>query len=330
MKTLLIFGAGASRYSESGGRSSVHPLAPPLGRDLFAELLAFDPGVFGEIPRDMADLFRINFEDGMRAFQERRRDLEISEQILLKSMGRYFLHFELRRDTGQSNLYCRMVQALLEVNISFDLSSLNYETLLEQAVRKARKRPWSFEHSSHSRSNRGLRISKPHGSSHFLPSKEFKSLQGHIVMQNVAHSMFRISASDWLEWNDLIEARTAISQWMGYVPNMSHYSVGKESKVDRGLINLQRELYAQQVREADKVVIIGVACQPRDEHIWGPLAQCDAKIGCVDPKPHAFLQWSRENDVRHKVIAASFEDCLTESRLSGDFAEFLELGKEGK
>ena len=61
--SLILFGAGASYGSDSLGM-------PPLGADLFDELQRFNPPGWGSLPSNMSNVFRNDFEEGMKKYIE--------------------------------------------------------------------------------------------------------------------------------------------------------------------------------------------------------------------------------------------------------------------
>lgn len=84
LKTVILFGAGASAFSEPSGVP-----VPPVGLRLF-DCLAEQGGVAASVNGPMRDAFRQNFERGMALFYQQR---EHDTSALLREMAIYFSQF---------------------------------------------------------------------------------------------------------------------------------------------------------------------------------------------------------------------------------------------
>lgn len=62
---VFLFGAGAS-----AGAGNILPERPPLGAELFSELLRLFPGSWGLVPQDIQNRLLADFEDEMGALVE--------------------------------------------------------------------------------------------------------------------------------------------------------------------------------------------------------------------------------------------------------------------
>ena len=136
LDSVVLFGAGASAFC--GG---VRPRNPPLGTDLFAELVRYSPTVWGTMSQDVQARFTTDFESGMRwiwgkypiAIQSKIPGVP-SPYALMRTMAAYFLQF--KADGTGSDLYSRFVNVLHHHN-KLDrvrLATLNYEGLLESGL----------------------------------------------------------------------------------------------------------------------------------------------------------------------------------------------------
>ena len=147
MKTVILFGAGASAFS-----GSCNPKPPPLGNKLFEELVSLgEPASI--LNANYGDIYRENFEQGMQviskpsapetlsAFIQAGGDIHDTNNInnplwpgsqaipLIRQVGQYLANIELTAD----NTYCTFINQLKDNLPRLCLATLNYDLLLEQA-----------------------------------------------------------------------------------------------------------------------------------------------------------------------------------------------------
>src|ERR671911_3068747 len=101
MSIVFLFGAGASY-----GSGECFPYRPPLGKDLFSELLS-KGGIAATVDEAHRQLFDENFEKGMQRFIENRN---IDLTTLLREMSEYFVPFT----PGPNNLYRRLANTICQ------------------------------------------------------------------------------------------------------------------------------------------------------------------------------------------------------------------------
>jgi len=119
---LILFGAGASFGSDAQG-------TPPLGRHLFDALGKYSPSTWAKIQAEEAESFRDDFEQGMRAYADAHPS---DVDRLQRAMAGYFFTFQPTR----SSLYVRLVERIRTPNWNGALATLNYERLLDLALRR--------------------------------------------------------------------------------------------------------------------------------------------------------------------------------------------------
>lgn len=117
---IFLLGAGASFGSDVVG-------TPPMGGTLFDALRAFNPAGWGQLPTDLASLFRSDFERGMAQLAEVNPH---AMPILQRAMAAFFFEFKPR----PSNLYVELGKRMRLRGWSGAVGTLNYERLLEMSL----------------------------------------------------------------------------------------------------------------------------------------------------------------------------------------------------
>jgi hypothetical protein len=117
---VVLFGAGASFGSEQAAP------VPPLGTQLFDELVRFAPATWGALPDPWPGRFRGNFEPAMAAF------------INNGGFGAPFqwdmaTYFYTQFRATPSSAYVKLLRALAHTIDQYLFVTLNYELLLFQA-----------------------------------------------------------------------------------------------------------------------------------------------------------------------------------------------------
>ena len=77
-------------------------------------------------------------------------------------------------------------------------------------------------------------------------------------------------------------------------PVMSYFRPNKDTRAGVSFIEAQRQRFAELVRLASRVAVIGVKVRPDDAHIWDPLRDTRARITYCAGKPAGdeFRSWS--------------------------------------
>ena len=299
VRVVFLFGAGAS-----SGSGSVTPCPPPLGTDLYRELAGFSR-LWATLPSALEPLFRRNFEQGMsRVWADAVADGRLHNRaaMLLREMGRYFAGFS----AGSGNLYERLVEGIVKIgrfeNVAF--STLNYECLLEDGLRRAGKRV-DYEATSGSDGDAAV-CWKLHGSCNFM-------VEGHdyqfsfIPASMLTGLPFRVvECADVPAICDLNSREQSL-----LFPIMAIYAPGKDVPFAPERVSRMQSSWAEAVNHAETVVVAGVRPNPGDSHIWGPLAATAARVLAVGA-PLPLQQWAARfrRGRRFELLGSTFEDSL--------------------
>jgi hypothetical protein len=276
--SVVLFGAGASH-----GLRDVSPWLPPLGGELFSQLTVAFPSSWGQIPANIQHTFGSEgFEEAMAILWE---DHSLQVPRLMQDMALYFLRFRPR--SAGSTEYCQLaalVKSGAIKNVLF--STLNYECILELAF-----------------ALQGLNIDVfGLGSEGYVPVWK---LHGSCNFRNEGLQMgVGISFTGGVSFSGDVKAMQlgeADAHWRSgqtLPPAMSMYLKDKYSQTNQDYFLRLRSEWAEVVRGAENVVVVGVHPFPDDEHIWGPLADTPAKLTYVGDRT-AFRGWSRKHRQGH-------------------------------
>ena len=319
---LILFGAGASFGSDTQG-------TPPLGGSLFDTLAEFSPQTWGGIQVGEAELFRDNFEQGMRAFADVH---PCDVDRLQRAMAGYFFTFQPTR----FSLYVRLGERIRASNWNGTLASLNYERLLDLALRSG---GLECRIQAVRKGNTDIELVLPHGCCHLfgkirtpvptpnlgcpgvpitgagtqppvrvvspVPTilKAGKRADGTEPTTNLVgpgrspvdfgHDV-RLD-SDTVRIIEAPDEHAEELRKSTVPPVMCYFQPDKDTRAGVSFVRDQRECFKKLVGAASTVAIIGVMVRKHDTHIWGPLRETGAKIiYCSGEKAGAkFRCWAR-------------------------------------
>lgn len=226
--------------------------------------------------------------------------------LLMQHMALYLAPF--RPDGIGLNLYERFIKNVKKRGLlhKLNLSTLNYELLLDYAVSSAGER---IDYWGTGR-NGDVPLLKLHGSCNFLPS-QISATRGVTFTAGVTFDGGIAPASDANAVVAFCLADNAL------YPAMSLYMPGKHVQVGGAAIADVQITWAELVGQAAKVLTIGVNPFPEDEHVWGPLSNTTAMMGHVGNKAH-FEAWvtghrpkSRRSVFLGSSWSASFDAALS-------------------
>ena len=263
MNSIILFGAGASY-------GCLAETVPPLGSDLFAELLKFDDQWEG-LPSDLKEAFANDFEQGMELAY-----IKVPNRVsqLQRSMARFFARF-----SSTSNLYVEFANRLKRSNRHHDIlvTTLNYDRLLEQAFRHVGLSPSIIGIQPESAPDR-MPICFPHGCWNLFCESVFGTA-GNVFFD--ARSV-RTNGSVRLEVNQNKIAHEHSHN--AFPPVMSYFEPSKHTTSGHDFIQKQRGEWRDACARADRIAIVGVLRRPSDRHIWDPLTHSCAEIQlCIGP-----------------------------------------------
>jgi hypothetical protein len=287
---IVLFGAGASFGSGKLGT------VPPLGKDLFEELVARG-GVAAGLPDDLQEEFRKNFELGMGRFHEIYTGGIVSFQ---RELAQYLAEFVPTPDSTYIKLF-----RLVNLNRPI-FCTLNYDLLIELAAAQA-----GFPGTSYTSvpTPGRLRLLKPHGSCNFWPD-----IPSTVIMNECS---FGDNIVD-VEWGvrplpqDETLRRCATQNSLA--PAIAVYAEGKKVRICPTYVERQQELWAQAAREATKVCIVGARVHTPDAHIWQPLASSPADVyyfGFDEQDEEEFGVWQDQSRKRNMYYTkADFSEAV--------------------
>ncbi|WP_445666293.1 hypothetical protein [Fodinibius sp. AD559] len=271
---IILFGAGASYGSDNSN-------VPPLGADLFKELRNFNPPGWGQLPKNLADIFEEDFEKGMNRVAD---NYSHHMPILQRAMAAYFFNFI----PSESNLYRKLGQRILNKNWDGTLTTLNYERLLEISLLQTGLSPVVQQPAQNSKQ---VEVCLPHGCCHLF-SEGVRGDASAISFSgvNVTTDGTVKAISDPNEFQQRINNDA-------FPPVMSYFEPEKRTTSGASFIKNQRKRWEDLAKNAKKLAIIGVAVRPRDKHIWDPLAKCSGKIIYCSGQTGGenFKKWTEKN-----------------------------------
>ncbi|MGN6154883.1 MAG: hypothetical protein ACTHN4_04010 [Sphingomicrobium sp.] len=285
MTAVVLFGAGASYAC-----ANVMP-RPPLGPELFDAVTHQNPEL--SLPPDLTETFRLNFESGMSKL------FETAPYRLTPLQCRIAVYL-LKLEPKGPTLYDQLLENLGIFARSIVWSSLNYDVLLDRAA-SAAFGPIDYVAGGH-----GPWIAKLHGSANFAAYHPGISIADNKILSVKA---------GYVAFEGPIQALTidqAISLFSdpkeAFGPAMSLYMAGKQDWVRSPILDNVRSDWRVAVQHATSILIVGVAYNPADGHVWNPILQSRARIGLVDPNASHFLaeikQTVGRSDIR--IVAPEF------------------------
>jgi hypothetical protein len=300
INNLILFGAGASYGSDNIG-------TPPLGSDLFDALVSFNQSGWGQIPSNLKDNFRHDFEEGMRTIS---RSNPHWMPPLQRAMAAYFFNFVPQ----PGSLYRKLASRILKSSWDGAISTINYERLLELSLISEGLRPIIGT----SRNANEIELCLPHGCCHIF----CESVRGTSSMVSFAGPMVKTNGPVKVIPNPA-EFQSRI-QNDAFPPVMSYFEPEKQTTSGASFINNQRHHFSELVSEASTIGIVGVRVRPNDTHIWDPLDKTSARlVYCAGKRGgQEFDIWSQQKrpDKQNLTLYGYFADCFD------DFCEELKVG----
>jgi hypothetical protein len=171
----------------------------------------------------------------------------------------------------------------------FVVASLNYELLVELAAERVGRH---VTYSLHVPKDH-LSVLKPHGSCNFVPDvapRQFRDFS--VVIPDptepapILEAPIRIATPE--EVNQFCARENAVA------PALALYEKGKDVLFCGAFVKEQQAQFADAVRFASRVFIVGVRVVPEDQHIWLPLARTRQPIYYVGPDPTELFAWVGE------------------------------------
>jgi len=291
MSSVFLFGAGASY-----GSGECSPSPPPLGRDLFGELQKAN-GLASTIRSPLADIFAEDFEKGMAAFF-RTRNVEVSH--FLRDLAAYFARFE----PGPTNLYRKLVDALSTTKRGAVLATANYDLLIERSISQAGLK---IAYTGPPVPADNFPVLKIHGSCNFLPDLAPSSIRGLSIDISrggrIVEAPVRIASPrevlEFCQREDFL------------APAIALYAEGKAVLHCSKFVQRQQKAWQDEARNANRIFVIGLRVNPKDSHIWGPLASSRAPFSYVGHDADSFRDWCKNVGRRNAtVLGGTFREAF--------------------
>ena len=287
MKTVFLFGAGASYGSDASG-------TPPLGAGLFDELCRFNPKGWGSLPTELANQFRADFELAMRLVAP------TAVAPLQREMAAYFFEFK----PSTSNLYFRLARRIAETaGWSGAACTLNYDRLLEMSLFMAGIQPVVGDQKL---DGRWLELCFPHGCCHIFCDAAL----GH--PDCVTFDAFSVQSNGPV--TVVADAAKHRARILGnaFPPVMSYFEPKKQTTSGSSFIEQQRSRWRQMAGNATTIIVVGVRVRTHDDHIWSPVAESRARVvycagvdGAIEYESWAALARPGRKD---KILRGFFRD----------------------
>ena len=293
-ENLIIFGAGASYGSDADG-------TPPLGADLYDALVKFDPEGWGSIDQKLSEVFRKDFEIGMKKLWD---DNPQTIPFRQRAMAAYFFRFRPK----PTNLYIRLAELIKSNRWTGALINFNYELLLQASLLWSDLRPCGKKCGGPTNL---VEVCMPHGCCNIFVGPQCANARS--VMPS--GEMVKV-------WSTHVEVAQSIEECNDYMrssgrypPVMSYYEPTKMTHTGTNFIEAERERFVELVENSKAIAIIGLRVRPHDTHIWDHLERTCAKIIYCSGRSaaHEFTAWRdkvrphKKNVVLPTYFSESFE-----------------------
>lgn len=283
----LFTGSGASF-----GSGSVLPYPPPLGYHLYNELEQFAPDIMSNITKIVGDENKFDFETKMHEIMESKK---INASVLNAVIASYFARFRLGMF---ENYYVELFRNLLQENIRFVYSTLNYDCLAELAASEIGR---TINYQTDNMPTDQFNILKLHGSCNFLLGG-IRGKLGSITLGGGAGIDAPIEIVQPNQVQQTVQNRVG--------PCMSYYMKNKPTALGNKTIQTIQKKWREIINNSGIIVIIGTNVNREDSHIWEPISKTQADIAFVGDE-NSFLNLQSLNskiDVTH--IGTKFENSV--------------------
>jgi len=272
---VILFGAGASY-----GAGHVRPQAPPLGADLYDALATQCPKEWGSespLGKMWAAQLRADFERTMcEEVLPGVSSLSLIEWH--RPVAAFFARYSL--DGGGRDMYSLLLSELKARGLlgRVMLGSLNYDCLLEQAMLELHlATDYMLDDPALDGS---LPLAKIHGSCNFITADLF-SKRAYMTNANASSIECSFTALPVSDLEARLRDRFSTHE-PAFFPVLGLYSPDKPSIVAPAKLQSLRNILAERIKQATAVVLIGLRPNPRDPHLWEPIARSHAaKIAYV-------------------------------------------------
>jgi hypothetical protein len=220
---------------------------------------------------------------------------------LMQHMGLYFAQFRPYRSGG--TLYGAVARTLRQKGRTdrLLLATLNYECVLEVALAQ---HGFGIEYRGFPPPDGAVSVWKLHGSCNFIPTQIHVG-RGVEFTRGVLFDAPPIAV-------EVGEAGAFCLGDSALPPQMCLYMPGKPVQISPGTVTAQQEAWRDQVASAESVVLVGVAPNAGDAHLWDALAGTKARLLYVSPDTTPFEAWSKSHRPGRptEALASTFADAI--------------------
>ena len=304
MKNHFLFGAGASfgcgELVSTYGDSRIPP-----GRGLYAALSKQNL-VHDKIKGDAAinEAFLDDFEKGMGLFCEKFLGPDnLVFQNFLNNLSLYLSSFSILDPA--SNLYSRFIDILHEKNIEATIATLNYNSLIEEAIERSGRYKINYWEDN------PLSLLKLHGSVNFLPQVVVELLQ-----HGVPYFANNIAGAGMMAGPVMAVCRGDVQKYCScnvVHPSMALYERGKRVLSCPAAVEDIQKRWKEKIQKAENIFIVGMRVIEDDQHIWGPLSKVKANI-----------YWYNKNDIEEFNAWKEKSGKVNAYHIDGWFDNFIE------
>jgi len=315
--SVLFFGAGAS-YGSDSKHARNQGLLPPLGKDLYNALKSSTlTDAWKRIPEDITPIFSENFEAGMAEIMNNDIKYIMTHELLMET-ALYFAQFRPLK----TNLYYKLAEKIAINKWKGSIITLNYERLLEESllihkVVSVVHGADTTEEGEIKRAPHAIELCYPHGACHFSIgfAKEWEKEPYRPNSDIVGGAIYQL-----IHQINIIECYTKKPlPYVRRLPLICAYEPDKRPLTNNKLIIYQHARLKNLINEAKQIIMIGINCNFADAHIWGLLAETQAKIIYIDPyesQIDKFAEWAKSNNkqekTNYKLINKNFNDSFKE------------------
>jgi hypothetical protein len=276
-KILFLFGAGASY-----GCNSVVPYKPPLGKDLYRNLLKEESCIFWRyyhqyFPEDILSEFDNNFESAFSKLVDIYDKISGGSEILKGlhvEIANYLFKFDVSENYNDNNYY-RLIVKLKQNDLlgKIDFASLNYDCIFEKLLSKMRVDFCYYLGNNREIYRKKIKVFKPHGSSNFVVRRSNFDAQWVSIAASVNLDL-PIEALHYHTFTNENNRNHRSNLW----PVMALYNFKKEHRICfTSIKNIRKEL-AYKIHQASHIILIGVRYVENDKHIWNPINYSKGKL----------------------------------------------------
>ena len=267
VKNLIIFGAGASFGSQNYN-------APPVGNNLFDELVKVSPNGWGGLDKQLSQVFQNDFEDGMSKIEKKSHQTLIRMQ---KTLSAYFVTFK----PTNSNLYLKLARRINETQWNGSIATLNYDRLLQISLGVL-----NLKQKFNSSIFPEVEVCYPHGCCNFFCggitstggvniNKNSISFEDNGILNfGTGGRINFMSQGITTDGNfiDIINNPEIFYEKLngGFPPVMSYFIHSKFTTSCINFLIRERKRFNDLVMQSENIAIVGVKLRKHDKHIWDP------------------------------------------------------------